>query len=67
MKLKATNLSLPDNLIATARGYVNERKKNHRRFSISELVTGLLVSHLRSKGVKLPEEFCLKQSGGQSK
>lgn len=60
MKLQPTNLTLPDSLVETARGYVKERKKTNRGFSISELVTGLLVSHLRSKGVKLPKEFAVK-------
>lgn len=60
MKLKPTNLTLPVSLMETARGYVTERKKANRGFSVSELVTGLLVSHFRSKGVKLPKEFTLK-------
>lgn len=60
MKLKPTNLTLPVSLMETARGYVQERKKANRGFSVSELVTGLLVSHLRGKGVKLPKEFALK-------
>lgn len=60
MKLQATNLSLPETLVDVAKEYVKERKKANRGFSVSILVTGLLVSHLRSKGVKLPKEFVLK-------
>lgn len=60
MKLQPTNLSLPESLVETAKEYVKERKKANRGYSVSILVTGLLLSHLRSKGVKLPKEFILK-------
>lgn len=60
MKLQATNLSLPETLVDVAKNYVKERKKANRGYSVSILVTGLLVSHLRGKGVKLPKEFTLK-------
>jgi ribosomal protein L13E len=60
MALTPTNLTIPAELVKVAKEYVQKRKKTNRGFSLSELTTGLLVSHLRSKGVKLPPEFSLK-------
>jgi len=66
MKLSPTNLSLPDTLVETAKQYVQCRKKIDRSFSLSELTTGLLLRYLRSKGVKLPQEFAVKTGGNEA-
>jgi metal-responsive CopG/Arc/MetJ family transcriptional regulator len=53
---KPVNLSLPEKLVTVADIYISKSRERDR----SALIEKLLVRHLRSKGVKLPAEYLLK-------
>lgn len=62
MDCTPTNLYLPADVVAAAREYVKHRKRFRRGFSMSELVTQLVVKKLIAEGVKLPEGYYEKET-----